>query len=308
MFSFLGRIYRGIIVPCYHVLFVAAVIWAVGTALFYALLPHINSVLEWATGADFGPALAPSERAVIGLVSGFVLASAVLAYRRVLIIRRRFRHVLGEIRHSFEEHLQFCERLSAMTRSKSVMVRSEASKRAREYLIELCGNISSVCAILTQSPCHTSVKSFDPTTGLVTTRARDALVHNRERGEVDEGLKSFHYEENTAFEKIINDDSYYLYRCNWLRLADVAGYYKNRNPEWKKFYHATIVLPITLNRNASAINKQSVIGFVCVDNMRGGFNMKLSRAVLLIFVVMLHHTVILLGWDDPTILGADEHA
>lgn len=308
MSSFFGRFYRGIIVPSYHVLFVAVAIWGVGTALFYALLPFINSFLEWATGADFGPALTRSERAVLGLVSGFVLASALLAYRRVLIIRRRFRHVLGEVRHAFEEHLQFCERLSSMTRSKSVSVRSEASKRAREYLIELCGNISSVCAILTQCPCHTSVKSFDPTTGLVITRARDALVHNRERGEVDEGLKSFHYEENTAFERIINDNNYYLYRCNWLRLATATGYYKNRNPKWKHFYHATIVLPITLNRNANAINKQSVIGFVCVDNMRGGFNMKFSRAALLIFVVMLHHTVVLLGWDDPTTAGADEHA
>ncbi len=51
--------------------------------------------------------------------------------------------------------------------------------------------------------------------------------------------------------------------------------YKNRNYEWSKLYNATIVVPIQANLSGDKRNKNMVIlGFLCCDNITGGFDRK----------------------------------
>jgi hypothetical protein len=297
-------LYQRVIIPTYHVLFILTVISAVGTFLVFTALPVIilvlNSAFEALVGVHIAPQLrplSPANQFFVALAGGLGFAVVSIAIRYVLIVRRRTRHVLAEVRHCFEEHLKFCQGISRMRTSKSSSVRDAVSILVREHSIFLCTCISEIFEVLTQCKCHSSLKSFDPITGHVATRARDALMHNRDRAQIDEALKSYGFEKNTAFEKILTNPKCYMFKCNYLKVADLLGWYKNHNPHWDGYYTATIVIPVTLNRNPTEINKDSVIGFVCVDNRCGRFNKRMSRSILLLFVVMLYNLMLPLGWD-----------
>jgi hypothetical protein len=165
----------------------------------------------------------------------------------------------------------------------------------REHAVALCSRISEIFESVTGARCHTSIKSFNPDSGLVATRARDALMHNKDRAQTDEALESFLFEKNTAFLKILQDPNSYMFISNWLRLQAVFGWYINHNSDWCSYYGATVVMPITLHRNKVMIKPETVIGFICVDTLTGSFNKRMSRAILLLFVAMLHSMMVLLG-------------
>jgi len=139
----------------------------------------------------------------------------------------------------------------------------------------------------------------------ITTRTRDALLHNGDRIVVDEHLKSFSYKQNTAFTKIIDDPVVAYYLSNHLRMSSFFGRYQNANQDWQKNYHATLVMPLTDKKNPAHITATSVIGFLCVDNMCGNFNPRYAKAVLGVFVSLVTDMMIKLGEIQP-VTGRNE--
>jgi hypothetical protein len=298
----LKKFYQTYIVPLYHVAFLLTVVWAIGAFTVYSALPVVFPRLErgyeYLTGIDIDPNVVDMSRQaklMIALMASLLFTPLVIAARYIAIQRRRLRHVLGELRECIEDHLKFCENLAGVQASRSQHVRTVTSSMIREHAIFLCGRVSEMFGSLLQCDCHTSLKSFDPATGLVATRARDALMHNRDRGQIDEALVSFSYKENTAFSTILDDPNSYMYISNYLKCASRMGRYLNRNADWRNYYSATVVLPVTLHRNKVMIKQDTVIGFLCVDTRTGKFNRKTSRAIILLFVVMMHSMMLLLG-------------
>ena len=174
------------------------------------------------------------------------------------------------------------------------------SELSRNHSIFLCSRLAEIFAIVTSSRCHASIKSFNSVTGLVTTRTRDALMHNDDRSSADDFMRSYRFEANTAFNMILTNPKIDIYINNFLKLWAIMGYYVNANPDWRRYYCATVVAPITSNRNASTITTDTVIGFVCVDSQRGGFPTRYSKAVLSVFVVLINDMMVKLGEIEAT--------
>lgn len=68
----------------------------------------------------------------------------------------------------------------------------------------------------------------------------------------------------------------YFY-CNNLQELDAAGGYYNANPDWRKYYNATVVTPI---KNPKTSAKDDCLGFLCVDNRGGGFDETFCKSIL----------------------------
>ena len=73
------------------------------------------------------------------------------------------------------------------------------------------------------------------------------------------------------------------YACDDLKKEQQAGKYKNKNPEWEKYYNATLVVPIgplRIGKSAPADDEAGVIGFICVDNLKGRLANTFTHSVL----------------------------
>jgi hypothetical protein len=144
-------------------------------------------------------------------------------------------------------------------------------KSFEKYTLFMVNNIKEIFDLLTNEKCNICIKfiisnSENPKELLVKTWLRDSISY-RERSEIDRKLPNYPCNENTAFKRIISDEyseSYFLSND----LLNERGYI-NLNPNWQNSYNACLVVPI---RIALSENEYSIVGFICVDNTRGGFD------------------------------------
>jgi hypothetical protein len=115
---------------------------------------------------------------------------------------------------------------------------------------------------------------------MVSTKARDDLPHNINRGTVDEYMVEYRYQENTAFRRILEDSTVDVYINNDLAKASRDKEYDNSNSKWRDEYNATVVMPITFEASPQRIDSNSVLGFITVDSKTAKFDAEISKAVL----------------------------
>ncbi len=149
----------------------------------------------------------------------------------------------------------------------------------QNFLTESCAGVSKIFSAFTGKKCHTSIKTYSNETDLISPRARDNIADDLRSG-TDEILENYLYKENTAFKNIIDDPNTSSFTNNWLRLSSALGKYRNYNQEWKKHYRATLVVPITEKTMPESIDKNSIWGFLCVDNKGGGFSTGADKYLL----------------------------
>ena len=218
---------------------------------------------------------------------------------RLVRIQQVRLQITDEIRRCTSSHIKYYDELFTLITSEQSdnpeMKMQMVSEISINHSIFLCSRLAEIFEIVTGAPCHASIKSFNSVAGQVTTRTRDALMNNHDRSVADDNVISFPYEANTAFKAILDDPKVDLYINNFLRLTAALGYYSNANPDWRRNYCATVVAPISSSRSAAAITRDSVIGFVCVDNRRGAFPSRYSRAVLSVFVLFINDMMVKLG-------------
>ena len=136
----------------------------------------------------------------------------------------------------------------------------------------LIDNVRNVFESITGDKCSTCIKilvlddySEDI---LVRTYIRDSNSYRARKGS-DDKIFEYAYYENTAFKTILssdNNESYYA--CDDLSSEST---YINLNDKWRSIYNATLVAPIRMKLGSPATD-YSVIGFICVDNKKGGFD------------------------------------
>jgi hypothetical protein len=146
----------------------------------------------------------------------------------------------------------------------------EISLELDDFLCKFATHICKVFNHYTGNVCHVAIKTLN--NGNVTTWIREKSVSESSRSSIDEALNIFPYEKNTAFKEIIDNENKYFYMNNWLSMSKFLRRYKNLNPQWKKYYRATLVVPITKYTHPQMINSDNVWGFICVDNKKGGFD------------------------------------
>src|ERR1700692_4617475 len=304
--SSLGRVLRHLLTILHDVGAVVGGLVALSAAVYY-FAPYITRsadvVFQTLTGFDLMPYVKPIPPLVQVLVSitfGLLLLILLLLLRRLVAYRRRVRHVAEEFRECLRIHLCFVKDVNEILESRIRNKREVLAEKFRDHSTYLCARISEMFEILARSKCHTTIKSFDPATGVVKTRARDGLMHNRDRSQADEGSTAFLFDDHTAFSNILVNPRRYMFLSNHLLLRSLFRGYTNKNPDWRGFYRATVVVPITAKRRASEINKNSVLGFITVDSRRGHFTKSTSRLILSLFTELLFDSMVNLGlgWKE----------
>lgn len=140
-----------------------------------------------------------------------------------------------------------------------------------KYISGLLNAITSTISIVTKDECSSCIKIMN--NNKVKTFYRDPSSY-RTRKDSDytqQGdLFVYHTDDNYAFNKIADPNSKdTFFACD--NLDEHSDYY-NRNYDWNKLYNATIVIPIQANLSGHKHKKEMhILGFLCCDNMLGGF-------------------------------------
>lgn len=140
------------------------------------------------------------------------------------------------------------------------------------YLFSLLSTINSTVKVITKDECSTCIKLFK--TDKVKTLYRDTdNYRNRRESDYRRNNKDiFVYDvsDNFAFNLIADPNAKEtFFVCD--NLKEFKGYH-NRNSEWETLYNATIVVPIQANLSGDKRkHKMHILGFLCCDNMIGGF-------------------------------------
>jgi hypothetical protein len=148
----------------------------------------------------------------------------------------------------------------------------------QKFLLFSMANIKEAFDIFTHDECAVCIKIITDDNE-VKTLIRDPVSY-RVRHEADIRLPSFPLHGNTAFSEIINPHAPSIFISNSLGAEQS---YINNNPAWKKYYSACIVVPIRVMDSDGPPPEYRVIGFLCVDNMKGGFDPDLCGNILAAF-------------------------
>jgi hypothetical protein len=168
--------------------------------------------------------------------------------------------------------------------------RKSSFKRFLDYMVS---NIKQAFDLITGDACSICIKLLeqnDKRELMVKTFIRDHISY-RERSTTDTSMPEYNYQANTAFKNILDDycqDSYYL--CNDLKSKNDNGDYNNANNNWNKFYNACLVVPIRLIIDGE---NSTVVGFICVDNKKGGFEERVGLNTLAAFGDLCYHLFVL---------------
>lgn len=159
-------------------------------------------------------------------------------------------------------------------------------KEFEKYIIYLLDNLKNIFEITTTDICRICLKIIlvgEETTEQCDSDLRDVHIKTymrdsgsfRDSQRIDESVPSFPYHENSAFYKILES----RFPDSWFLKNDLPSCrdYRNLRPNWNKDYNATLVVPI---RCRIEPNVYTVIGFLCVDNKKGGFREEVDKEVL----------------------------
>lgn len=163
-----------------------------------------------------------------------------------------------------------------------------ALENFESFIKSMLLNISDFFKSFTQDRCSACIKIVKQ--GKVKTFFRDPLC-NRDRKRSDynqDGTPTIYkVTDNYAF-KIITDKTSKSRTFFCDKLEEFKGYL-NVNPDWSKLYKACGVVPISKRiKKQWQKNEWNVIGFLCVDNIRGGFETKEAEDFLCAFGDLLY--------------------
>ncbi|MBU5635909.1 hypothetical protein KOM00_04105 [Geomonas sp. Red69] len=143
----------------------------------------------------------------------------------------------------------------------------EVKSSFKQFMLFCMTNIKELFDIMTKDDCSVCIKVVINDSE-VKTFIRDPVSY-RIRKDADARLPVFPIHGNSAFDMLtgVNPKNYYL--SNSLNQEDE---YTNLNKNWKKSYNASLVVPIRISYKEENGAEYRVIGFLCVDNMKGGFD------------------------------------
>jgi len=151
------------------------------------------------------------------------------------------------------------------------------------FYLFLLDNIKSIFDMLTRDKCAISLKILDEVASdneiIIRTLFRDSSSY-RERKGSDKFIYNYPYYENTAFKEILSEDGDSFYVSDNLSKETT---YINLNKDWNKYYNATLVCPIRMEiieDEEDEYSDYSVLGFICIDNMKGNLNNKICINLL----------------------------
>lgn len=148
----------------------------------------------------------------------------------------------------------------------------DLSRTNEMFYLFVVNNVKNIMDILTGDKCSVCIKVLEENdSGIVMVRTfmRDSSSY-RERKLGDQGFGSYPYYENTAFKLILSNSPVSIYFSDDLSKEPT---YVNSNSNWRHLYNSTLVCPIRMeliSAQESDKTEYSTLGFLCIDNKRGG--------------------------------------
>lgn len=153
------------------------------------------------------------------------------------------------------------------------------------FLQTLLTNISHYFGHLTNDKCASCIKIIN-SDHKIKTFYRDPISYRLRKisDYISDGRHFiYHVSDNFAFDVIIDDKfKQTTYICDDLKQAKSQGMYKNINQDWEKYYNACAVVPIRIRSSPSDEpgDQAKHLGFLCVDNFKGGFETRETKDFL----------------------------
>lgn len=184
-------------------------------------------------------------------------------------------------------------RLLASNRGLSPLRAGEAKAIIVQHLSDVVEETKRIFEEITRSPCDVTLKLVYPpntvgrggssrTAQISDLRVRDLIrdaVSRRDRGLNGD----YQCILNSAYNNILQQKGpNYYYMSNNLRKEDPP--FANPRTDWNQHYNACLVVPVQIgpsgipNPQASAV--RHIVGFLCVDNKKGGFDERICFNVL----------------------------
>jgi hypothetical protein len=190
---------------------------------------------------------------------------------------------ISDILHSINDQLRDrIVELSEVDIENAIDISVYQRKNEMFYLF-LLDNIKNIFDMLTRDECAISLKILDldeeDNEIIIRTLFRDSSSY-RERKNSDKTIYNYPYYENSAFKEILSEDGDSFYVSDDLSSETT---YINLNKDWKKYYNATLVCPIRMEiieNEEDEYNDYSILGFICIDNMKGNLNNKTCISLL----------------------------
>lgn len=178
-----------------------------------------------------------------------------------------FHNIFHYYRNLLEKITQTSKELDSLDETKLKNIFHEFDS----FMKTLTSNLQSYFTLLTNDSCSVSIKILKDKK--IKTFYRDPIsyrLRKKSDKKIDGNDFVFNYYENTAFQVICSEDHKdATFLCDNLRKLKEENKYKNKNEEWEKLYNATAVVPINIKHHNG---KRNIIGFVCVDNFKGGLD------------------------------------
>jgi hypothetical protein len=205
---------------------------------------------------------------------------------------------IADITHSIQDQLrdriyELYEEHSAIVAGENIlpMEKIDYGRTNELFYLFLIDNIKRIFDLLTEDKCSVCIKILEENVYeldnsickndiMLRTFMRDSGSYI-ERKSSDNSFQEYPYYENTAFKTILspdNNESYYVSDS----LSEETTYV-NINNNWNKYYNATLVCPIRIELldDEEALNTEySVLGFICIDNRKGGFANRIAIQTL----------------------------
>ncbi len=215
-------------------------------------------------------------------------------------IQKKIAEIIHNYNHEFRQVI-----LSILEDTPATGTPVDHNRTRKEFFEYTLSQIKEIFDILTGDSCSACVKYLD--NDYVSTIARDH-VSSRSRGEADANprLKKYKYSENTAFGRIMKEGYRYFLSNNLHAMGDD---YVNVNQKWQKLYNATLVQPIRYLRDGGVggvDGEAEVIGFICVDNMKGNFEEPIAIDILAAFSDPMYHMMYTITKAPATVRGKSD--
>lgn len=195
------------------------------------------------------------------------------------------------------EHRDLTNQMNIDTRNGVILSAEQKMKREfskKEFYNNFLTNVKQIFDLITRDTCSLCIKILQKNTQNPTEYKYDVKTYlrdpssRRSRSEIDNEPEFYPYYKNTAFDSILGHDKKNFFLSNNLQELEKEGKYKNFNPNWKNFYNACLVIPIRAVNTEKHSNYNRNIGFLCIDNMKGGFDEKIGFNLLAAFADLLY--------------------
>lgn len=202
---------------------------------------------------------------------------ALLETLRLKVVPQNMHNLLHEVRDVYFEVMS--------SYKKNVLSQATLTNWYKSELTRILNNLSStmttytsqdICACIKLIPQFNIGEEINLDNATLITFCRSDNSDHR-RSSYESSNKPILIKDNSDFFEVVSPlfEKTYFYQGNLKTYAEGkrrnGEQYKNSNPNWDKFYNATVVVPIRIERNKlyhiATNDAYHILGFLCIDSM-----------------------------------------